>query len=205
MFSSSTSDASHYSGRVPLTTAGVEGGSGGGGCAAALEGGQDSVKKKKQAFKICQRTKTETDEQAYRDMNKEAKGSNDKIKGLRGPVQEVGVERGYQRHLQLASPRHRRTLNTGYNIYNMDTNRQIVRDPQEIKNQRDPIEPTLAVDGPVPEITTEDIQKQLRKMKNNKSRGPDEIPNGDLDDCRQAISGHLMPNHEQNLSGGNPI
>ncbi|KAI0221778.1 hypothetical protein LSAT2_026969, partial [Lamellibrachia satsuma] len=124
-----------------------------------------------------------------------------------------GKRRGYQSHLQ-AKPRHRRTLNIGDNIYIMDTKEQIVTDSHEIsktwrrffyqllnvENQQEPIEPTLAVDDPVPEITTEEIQKQLWKMKNNKSCGPDEIPTETL-----SISRHLMPNHEQSLSGGNTI
>ena len=87
--------------------------------------------------------------------------SNGKRKGVRRPVQEVGVGRGYQSHLQasqnetLEDTGHRRHLQHGY---------------QQANSHRP------AVEGPVPEITIKEIQKQLRKMKNNKSCGPDGIP-----------------------------
>ena len=75
----------------------------------------------------------------------------------------------------------------------MDSDKQIVTDPHEIsetwrrnfhqllnvENQLEPIEPSPAVEGPVPEITIEEIQKQLWKMK-NKSCGPDVIPTESL-------------------------
>ncbi|XP_046862565.1 uncharacterized protein LOC124456072 [Xenia sp. Carnegie-2017] len=44
------------------------------------------------------------------------------------------------------------------------------------KNNRKELDHLEPVHGPVPEITEDEVRRQLKKMKNNKARGPDELP-----------------------------
>ena len=86
------------------------------------------MKKKKQAFKIWQRTKTEADEQAYREINKEAKKAVATTKSVRGPYKKLESGEGTKVIYKLAKTRHQRTVDIIDNIYIMDTNTQIVKD-----------------------------------------------------------------------------
>ncbi|XP_046855995.1 uncharacterized protein LOC124449095 [Xenia sp. Carnegie-2017] len=44
------------------------------------------------------------------------------------------------------------------------------------KNNRKELDHLEPVHGPVPEITEDEVRRQLKKMNNNKARGPDELP-----------------------------
>jgi len=44
------------------------------------------------------------------------------------------------------------------------------------KNERKELEEADKIEGPIPQITREEVKKQLEKMKNGKAAGPDEFP-----------------------------
>ena len=91
---------------------------------------------------------------------------------------------------KLSKTRERRTRDLTDIAYIKDSNGTILGDEDEIKarwkesfetllnveNEREELEPTDPVQGPIPSVNDTGIRKQLSKMGRNKACGPDDLP-----------------------------
>ncbi|XP_046862544.1 uncharacterized protein LOC124456042 [Xenia sp. Carnegie-2017] len=146
---------------------------------------QEAVKKKKEAFKRWKRSGLEEDRETLREMNKISK---EKCAIVREKGQEQLYkdleQNGPKRIYKLAKTRQRRAKD-----HFVKEQGKIVSEDEKIKerwmeyfdrllntkNNRKELDHLEPVHGPVPEITEDEVRRQLKKMKNNKARGPDEL------------------------------
>ena len=87
---------------------------------------------------------------------------------------------------KLSKARERRTRDLTDIAYIKDSNETILTDEDKIKarwkesfecrNEREELEPTDPVQGPIPSVIDTEIMKQLSKMVRNKACGPDGLP-----------------------------
>ncbi|XP_046863365.1 uncharacterized protein LOC124457122 [Xenia sp. Carnegie-2017] len=99
-------------------------------------------------------------------------------------------QNGPKRIYKLAKTRQRRAKDIDKITFVKDEQGKIVSEDEKIKerwreyfdrllntkNNRKELDHLEPVHGPVPEILEDEVRRQLKKMKNNKARGPDELP-----------------------------
>ena len=153
---------------------------------------QKAVKEKRLKFKQYQQSRCDGDKEEFREANNRAKREVAKAKesvynDLYGKLDAI---EGQQMIYKLSKSRARRTRHLTDIAYIKDSNGTILTDEDEIKarwkesfetllnveNEREELEPTDPVQGPIPTVNDAEIKKQLSKMGRNKACGPDDLP-----------------------------
>ena len=159
---------------------------------------QEAVARKKEAFKIWKTTRREEDgeqrdmaEEEYKKRNKEAKIEVAKAKEKAYEKMYKDLEENGAKNLyKLAKTRKRRSLDIDRMKFVKNGNGDILSQDEDIKqrwqeyfdellntrNKRDELGEADAVEGPIAEVTQEEVKKQMEKMKTGKATGPDAFP-----------------------------
>ena len=159
---------------------------------------QKAVARKKEAFKIWKTTRREEDgeqrdmaEEEYKKRNKEAKIEVAKAKEKAYEKMYKDLEENGAKNLyKLARTRKRRSLDIDRMKFVKNGNGDILSQDEDIKqrwqeyfdellntrNRRDELGEADAVEGPIAEVTQEEVKKQMEKMKTGKATGPDAFP-----------------------------
>ena len=152
---------------------------------------KEAVKEKKEAFKLWKMERSEEAREDYKQKNKTCK---EKCAVAREHASENLYkeleENGPQIIHRLAKTRSRRSKDIDRMPFVRNQEGNILCDGEEIKNRwrgyfdtllntenrRENLDEIATVQGPIEEITTTEVKKQLERMKANKATGPDEIP-----------------------------
>ena len=153
---------------------------------------QNAVKEKRLKFKKYQESRCYEDKDVFREANKRAKREVAKAKksAYKGLYDKLDSIEGQTIIYKLFKTRERRTRCLTDIAYIKDSNGTILTDEDEIKarwkesfetlpnveNEREDLEPTDTVQGPIPSVNDTEIRKQLSKMGRNKACGPDDLP-----------------------------
>ena len=153
---------------------------------------QKAVKEKRLKFKKYQESRCDEDKEVFREANKRAKREVAKAKesAYKDLYDKLDSIEGQTTIYKLSKTRERRTRDLTDIAYIKDSNGTILTDEDEIKvrwkessetllnveNEREELEPTDPVQGPIPSVNDTEITKQLSKMGRNKACGPDDLP-----------------------------
>ena len=153
---------------------------------------QKAVKEKRLKFKQYQQSRCDEDKDDFREANKRAKREVAKAKesAYKDLYDKLDSIDGQKMIYKLSKTRERRTRDLTDIAYIKDSNGTILTDEDEIKarwkesfetllnveNEREELEPTDPVQGPIPMVNDAEIEKQLSKMGRNKACGPDDLP-----------------------------
>lgn len=153
---------------------------------------QNAIKAKKAAFKTWFCSRTDADYQRYKILKSAAKRAVAVAKATHYNqlYEDLNTPEGTNDIFRLASARHRSTQDIGQVKHIKNANQQVLREPRDILqrwseyfggmcNEEFPHPPIRSIDpilGPVPLITVEEVEEAVRKMKNRKATGPDDIP-----------------------------
>ena len=153
---------------------------------------QKAVKEKILKFKQYQQSRCDEDKYDFREANKRAKREVAKAKesAYKDLYDKLDSIDGQKMIYKLSKTRERRTRDLTDIAYIKDSNGTILMDEDEIKarwkesfetllnveNEREELEPTDPVQGPIPTVNDAEIEKQLSKMGRNKACGPDDLP-----------------------------
>jgi Reverse transcriptase (RNA-dependent DNA polymerase)/Endonuclease/Exonuclease/phosphatase family len=153
---------------------------------------QKIVKEKKAAFKKWRQTLADVDHRQYRNCKSAAKRAVASAKSAHYDqlYAELDTPEGVNKIYRLANARHRSTQDIGQVKCIKDDNHQVLRNPPAILkrwsdyfsgicNQEFPHPPITSADpipGPVPVISASEVEAAIKKMKNGKATGPDDIP-----------------------------
>ena len=153
---------------------------------------QKAVKEKRLKFKQYQQSRCDEDKDDFREANKRAKREVAKAKenAYKDLYDKLDSIDGQKMIYKLSKTRERRTRDLTDIAYIKDSNGTILTDEDEIKarwkesfetllnveNEREELEPTDPVQGPIPTVNDAEIEKQLSKMGRNKACGPDDLP-----------------------------
>ena len=152
---------------------------------------QEAVKNKKEAFKDWKRTRSDEDKETMKRLNKISKeecaiaketGYEDLYKDLE--------ENGPKKIYNLARTRQRRSKDIDRIVFIKDEQGTIMSEDKDIKerwkeyfnkllntkNRTPEIGAMEKVQGPVEDISVEEVGNQIGTMKLNKAKGPDELP-----------------------------
>uniref|UniRef100_W5NK01 ribonuclease H n=1 Tax=Lepisosteus oculatus TaxID=7918 RepID=W5NK01_LEPOC len=151
---------------------------------------QRVVKEKKKAFKTWFQSRNDVDYQHYKTLRSAAKravaaaktGHCDQL------YEDLDTPEGANKIYRLA--RHRSTQDTGQVRQVKDDDHQVPRDPPVILSSwsdyfsricneeflHPPIRSTDPILRPIPPITTAEVEAAIKKMRNGKTTGPDDIP-----------------------------
>lgn len=152
---------------------------------------QEAVSNKKEAFKDWKRTRSEEDKETMKRLNKisKEKCAIAKEKGYEDLYKDL-EENGPKRIYKLARTRQRRAKDIDRIVFIKDEQGKIMSEDKDIKerwkeyfnrllntkNRTPEIGDTGVVQGPVEDISEEEVTKQIERMKLNKAKGPDELP-----------------------------
>ena len=153
---------------------------------------QKAVKEKRLKFKQYQESRCDEDKEVFREANKRANREVVKAKesAYKDLYDKLDSRKGQTIIYKLSKTRERRTRDLADSAYIKDSNVTILTDEDEIKarwkesfetllnveNEREELEPTDPVQGPIPSVNDTEISKQLSKMGRNKACGPDDLP-----------------------------
>ena len=153
---------------------------------------QQAIKEKKAAFKVWRQTNDADDLQRYRTLKSAAKREVAKAKAnhYNDLYDQLGSRDGERMIYRLCQTRDRATKELGHVMQIKDTQGTLLQDPTAVlsrwkehyartcneENPHPPIPISATVPGPVPRITAHEVMKAIRKMKNEKATGPDDIP-----------------------------
>ena len=153
---------------------------------------QKAVKEKRLKFKQYQQSRCDEDKDDFREANKRAKRGVAKAKesAYKDLYDKLDSIDGQKMIYKLSKTRERRTRDLTDIAYINDSNGTILTDEDEIKarwkesfetllnveNEREELEPTDPVQGPIPSVNDAEIKKQLSKTGRNKACGPDDLP-----------------------------
>ena len=153
---------------------------------------QKAVKEKRLKFKQYQQSRCDEDKDDFREANKRAKREVAKAKesAYKDLYDKLDSIDGQKMIYKLSKTRERRTRDLTDIAYIKDSNGTTLTDEDEIKarwkesfetllnveNEREELEPTDPVQGPIPTVNDAEIEKQLSKMGRNKACGPDDLP-----------------------------
>ena len=153
---------------------------------------QKAVKEKRRKFKQYQQSRCDGDKEEFREANKRAKmeGAKAKDSAYKALYDKLDSREGQTIIYKLSKARERITIYLTDIAYIKDSNETILTDEDEIKarwkesvetllnveNEREELEPTDPVQGPIPSVNDTEIRKQLSKMGRNKACGPDDLP-----------------------------
>ena len=153
---------------------------------------QEVIKKKKAAYKEWHKSRSDANHQQYKILKRAAKRAVAAAKATHYDklYQDLNKPEGANAIYRLANARHRSTQDIGQIKQIKDDNHQVLRDPSvilqrwsdyfsRISNEEFPHPPIQSADpiiGPAPSITTLEVEAAVKKMKNGKSTGPDDIP-----------------------------
>lgn len=152
---------------------------------------EEKVAAKKGAFKQWQRTRSDEDRAIYRTANKEA--SRAVAIAKEGGYEELyrDLEKnGPKRIYKLAKTRTRRAQDIDRLVFVKDSQDKVLTEDVDIrkrwrqyfevllntKNNRKELEEVAKTEGPIPEVSIDEVKQQLNKMANNKATGPDKLP-----------------------------
>ena len=159
---------------------------------------QEAVIKKKEAFKrwktlrrVEYEEQREIAEEEYKERNKEAKIEVAKAKVIAYEKMYKDLEENGAKNLyKLAKTRKRRSLDIDMMKFVRSGSGDILSQDEDIKqrwqeyfnkllntrNRREELGEVDAVEGPIAQVTEEEVKKQLEKMKTGKATGPDAFP-----------------------------
>ena len=153
---------------------------------------QKAVEEKRQKFKKHQQSRCDEGKEVFREANKRAKREVAKSKESKYNYlyDKLDSIEGQNIICKLPKTRERRTRDLTDIVYIKDSKGTILMDEDEIKarwkesfetllnveNEREKLEPTDPVQGPIPSANDTEIRKQLSKMGRNKACGPDDLP-----------------------------
>ena len=153
---------------------------------------QKAVKEKRLKFKQYQQSRCDKDKEEFKEANKRAKREVAKAKerAYKDLYDKLDSIEGQKIIYKLYKTRERRTRDITDIAYIKDSNGSILTDEDEIKarweelfetllnveNEREELERTDPVQGPIPSVNDTEIKKQLSKMGRNKAYGPDDLP-----------------------------
>ena len=146
---------------------------------------QKAVKEKRLKFK---QSRCDEDKEEFREANKRAKRevANAKESAYKDLYDKLDSIEGQQMIYKRSKTRERRTRDLTDIAYIKDNNGTVLTDEDEIKarckesfetllnveNEREELEPTDPMQGPIPSVNDAEIRKQLSKMGRNKACGP---------------------------------
>lgn len=153
---------------------------------------QEAVKEKKMARKQWRETNDQGDLQRYRSKKSAAKRAVAEAKRTHYDrlYEELDEPGGENKIYRIADIRHRATLDIENVRCIKDSNNRTLHDPtailrrwseyyEDICNQEFPHPPIISADpiaGAVAQINTAEVTAALKKMKNGKAPGPDDVP-----------------------------
>ena len=153
---------------------------------------QAAVKEKKAAYKAWHQSRIEIDLQRYKTLKKAARRAVAAAKAAHYDqlYEQLDTREGANQVYRLAKTRHRSTQDIGQITNIKDKDHQVIRDPpailrrwneyfSSISNEEFPHPPIHSADpilGPTPLITSTEVGVAIKKMKNGKATGPDDIP-----------------------------
>jgi exonuclease III len=149
------------------------------------------VAEKKKAFKRWQATKSGEDHETYKMLKKEANqavaiAKENRYEKLYRDLESNGPKKIYK----LAKTRMRRAQDIDRLVFVKDQQEKVLTEDGDIKNRwqqyfdgllntknnKEELENAEKTEGPIREVTLEEVKRQLDKMANNKATGPDELP-----------------------------
>ena len=151
----------------------------------------ERVAAKTAAFKKWQTTRSEDDHEEYKKVKKETKQAVAvaKEEGYEALYKEL-ENNGPKKIYKLAKTRMRRAQDIDRLVFVKDPQDKVLTEDTDIKdrwrqyfdtllnsiNSRKELDDIDKTEGPIPEVTQEEVKRQLDKMANNKATGPDELP-----------------------------
>uniref|UniRef100_A0A914WDC8 Reverse transcriptase domain-containing protein n=1 Tax=Plectus sambesii TaxID=2011161 RepID=A0A914WDC8_9BILA len=153
---------------------------------------QAAVKAKKDALKTWRQTRTDNDLQQYKNLKSATKRTVAAARSAHHKrlYEELETTAGANKIYQLANARLRATQDIGQVVQIKDATGQLLRDKAAILQRwkehytnvcnqefpHPPIPTGEATHDPVPLITAAEVMDAIRRMKNGKATGPDDIP-----------------------------
>lgn len=150
------------------------------------------IKRKKEARKSWELARTTENKNRFREANKEAKKvvARAKARAMNEVYNELETPEGEMKIYKIAKARNKATKDFTHIRQIKDGNGEILTEDENIRNRwkcyfekllneenpRVVVGDGVPSQGVVPEISKDEIQYALRKMKNDKSTGPDNIP-----------------------------
>uniref|UniRef100_A0A914X4N9 Reverse transcriptase domain-containing protein n=1 Tax=Plectus sambesii TaxID=2011161 RepID=A0A914X4N9_9BILA len=153
---------------------------------------QTAVKEKKKALKAWFQYRNDEDLRRYKALKSSAKRAVAAAKAAYYDhvYDELDTPEGENKIYRLANARHQATQDIGQIKHVKDEDHRLLRDPpailrrwsdyfSKISNEEfdhPPIQSADPVPGPAPPITIGEVEDAMKKMKNGKATGPDDIP-----------------------------